>query len=183
MTTTMAPSLPSIDIPHLRRTKDSTHRQQPALPHSRRRTPTSFLSSAAYMSAVWPTMKAMEINNLLAAVTWEMIEPTEGHFDSSELDKVILAARSYGLHLVFLCFGSFHNAMSTYVLAWVKWDTSRFPRVHILDDERLLKILELISPFNSRAWGGRFEGLCGTDAPSEGIRLCSFDSFDGSGGK
>ena len=112
----------------------------------------SSLSSAAYMSTVWPVMKSMNINTLLGAVTWEMIEPREGHFDFSELDKVILGARSQGLHLVLLWFGSFKNALSTYVPAWVKKDVSRFPRVHILDDDRRLKTIELISPFVSRAW-------------------------------
>ena len=112
----------------------------------------SSLSSAAYMSTVWPVMKSMNINTLLGAVTWEMIEPREAHFDFSELDKVILGARSQGLHLVLLWFGSFKNALSTYVPAWVKKDVNRFPRVHILDDDRRLKTIELISPFVSRAW-------------------------------
>ena len=97
-------------------------------------------------------MKSMNINTLLGAVTWEMIEPREGQFDFSELDKVILGARTQGLYLVLLWFGSFKNALSTYVPAWVKKDVSRFPRVHILDDDRRLKTIELISPFVSRAW-------------------------------
>lgn len=62
----------------------------------------SSLSSAAYMSTVWPTMKAMNINTLLGAVTWQMIQPREGVFDFGELDKVLAGAREHGLHLVLL---------------------------------------------------------------------------------
>lgn len=112
----------------------------------------SSLSSAAYMSTVWPTMRRMNINTLLGAVTWEMIEPSEGVFDFSELDKVIAGAREHDIHLVLLWFGSFKNALSTYVPGWVKSDVDRFPRVHVLDENRRLQTLELVSPFNDRAW-------------------------------
>lgn len=56
------------------------------------------------------------------------------------------------MHLVLLWFGSFKNALSTYVPAWVKKDVKRFPRVHILDDSEKLKTIELVSPFNQKAW-------------------------------
>jgi hypothetical protein len=112
----------------------------------------SSLSNAEYMGTVWPNMKAMNVNTLLGSVTWEMIEPTEGHFEFSELDKVILDARKHDIHLVLLWFGSFKNAMSTYVPGWVKKDAARFPRVHIEDADRRMKTVELLSPFNERAW-------------------------------
>jgi GH35 family endo-1,4-beta-xylanase len=38
-----------------------------------------------------------------------MIEPEEGKFDFSELDKVIQDARQHDLHLVLLWFGSSKN--------------------------------------------------------------------------
>ncbi|KAJ9661447.1 hypothetical protein H2201_006478 [Coniosporium apollinis] len=142
------------DIPHLRKTKNSAQLVVKGKPflmlpgelHN------SSLSSAKFMSTVWPNMSAMNVNTLLGSVTWEMIEPTEGHFDFSELDKVILGARKYDIHLVLLWFGSFKNAMSTYVPQWVKKDVKRFPRVHIEDAQGNLKTIELISPFNKRAW-------------------------------
>ncbi|KEF58463.1 uncharacterized protein A1O9_06389 [Exophiala aquamarina CBS 119918] len=97
-------------------------------------------------------MKAMNVNTLLGAVTWEMIEPVEGKFDFSELDKVVLGARREGLHLVLLWFGSFKNALSTYAPGWLKKDVIRFPRVHIKDENGRLKTIELVSPFNQNAW-------------------------------
>ena len=108
----------------------------------------SSLCSPAYMSTVYPEMRNMHLNTLLGAVTWEMIEPEEGKFNFDELDKVILGAREHDMHLVLLWFGSFKNALSTYVPGWIKKDVKRFPRVHIRtgkDDK--LKTLELVSPF------------------------------------
>lgn len=69
----------------------------------------SSLSSAEFMSEVWPKMVATNVNTLLGSVSWEMIEPEEGKFDFEELDKVILGAREHGLHLILLWFGSFKN--------------------------------------------------------------------------
>ncbi|KAL2815207.1 glycoside hydrolase superfamily [Aspergillus cavernicola] len=113
----------------------------------------SSLSSARYMSEVWEEMKSNNINTLLGAVTWEMIEPVEGEFDFQELDKVILDARKYGIHLVLLWFGSYKNGISTYVPHWAKRDSGRFPRVHVWDVELGRKrTVEMISPFCEAGW-------------------------------
>ncbi|KAF7133599.1 hypothetical protein CNMCM5793_004728 [Aspergillus hiratsukae] len=111
----------------------------------------SSLSSAKYMRQVWADMKANHINTLLGSVTWEMIEPTEGQFDFAELDKVILDARAHNMHMVLLWFGSFKNALSTYVPNWVKKDVKRFPRVHVLEAGGKRRTLELVSPFSDAA--------------------------------
>ncbi len=141
------------NLPHLRPTKNSSQLIVNGKPflmlaaelHN------SSLSSAAYISTVWQEMKDTNINTLLGSVTWEMIEPSEGQYDFSQLDKVILGARQHDMHLVLLWFGSFKNALSTYVPAWVKKDIDRFPRVHVLDDDREIKTIELLSPFSQRA--------------------------------
>jgi beta-galactosidase GanA len=70
------------------------------------------MTSAAYMSTVWQKLVDTNINTVLGCVTWEDIEPTEGHFDFSELDQVILGAREHELHHVLLWFGSFKNGTS-----------------------------------------------------------------------
>lgn len=112
----------------------------------------SSLSSASYMSTIWPNMKATNINTLLGSITWEMIEPVEGTFDFSFLDDVILGARRSEMHLVLLWFGSFKNALSTYAPGWVKRDVKRFPRVHTLEAGGVMKTLELVSPFCEEGW-------------------------------
>ncbi|KAJ4373198.1 hypothetical protein N0V83_003491 [Neocucurbitaria cava] len=145
-----------MSIPYLRKTKTSSQlivNGEPFLMLSAE-LHNSTLSSAKYMAddKIWQNMKAMHINTLLGSVSWEQIEPVEGQFDFSNLDAIILAAREHGLKLVLLWFGSFKNALSTYVPAWVKKDVKRFPRVHTLEAGGKRKTLELLSPFNEAAW-------------------------------
>ena len=64
----------------------------------------SSLSSAKYMSEVWPAMKAQSINTLLGSVSWEDIEPQEGQFTFTELHKILAGARQHQMHLVLLWF-------------------------------------------------------------------------------
>jgi len=71
----------------------------------------SALTSAKYMREVWPKLVATNINTILGCVTWEQIEPIEGRFNFEDLDEVIKDARSHGLRLVLLWFGSFKNGM------------------------------------------------------------------------
>ncbi|RDW60104.1 hypothetical protein BP5796_11710 [Coleophoma crateriformis] len=140
--------------PHLRKTKTSSQLYVNGKPfmmlsgelHN------SSLSSASFMSSVYPNMKAANVNTLLGSVSWEMIEPVEDQFDFSELDKVILGAREHDMRLVLLWFGSFKNALSTYAPGWVKVDVKRFPRVHVKEAGDVTRTLELVSPFNERAW-------------------------------
>jgi beta-galactosidase GanA len=88
----------------------------------------SSASSAAFMAPIWPKLKAMRINTVLAPAYWELIEPREGHFDFSSVDIVIANARKHNMRVVLLWFGSWKNSMSSYVPAWVKRDQIRFPR-------------------------------------------------------
>lgn len=88
-------------------------------------------SSAAYLRPIWKNLKEMHLNTVLAAVTWELTEPEEGHFDFSIVDSLISNARKNNLHLVLLWFGSWKNGLSHYAPAWVKNDYKRFPRMHI----------------------------------------------------
>lgn len=109
----------------------------------------SSLSSAKFMSEVWPAMKAQSINTLLGSVTWETIEPKEGHFDFSELDLVLAGAREHGMHLVLLWFGTYKNGISTYAPGWVKRDVKRFPRVQVLEAGGVKRTVEMVSPLSN----------------------------------
>jgi hypothetical protein len=51
-----------------------------------------------------------------------------GKFDFSGVDNLIRNARQHNLKLVFLWFGTWKNACSSYAPAWVRTDTRRFPR-------------------------------------------------------
>jgi hypothetical protein len=88
----------------------------------------SSASGPVYMEPVWERLAGMNLNTVLASVTWEMIEPEEGRFDFSVVDNSITNARQHNLKLVFLWFGTWKNACSSYAPAWVRKDTQRFPR-------------------------------------------------------
>ncbi|HKV41576.1 MAG TPA: DUF5597 domain-containing protein [Blastocatellia bacterium] len=88
----------------------------------------SSASSLAYMEPIWPRLKALNLNTVLATVSWELLEPREGQFDFRLVDGLIDAARANHLHLVFLWFGSWKNGGSTYQPSWVRMDLKRFPR-------------------------------------------------------
>ncbi|PXA87479.1 hypothetical protein DMC25_12570 [Caulobacter sp. D4A] len=104
----------------------------------------SSASSRAYMARHWPRLKAMNLNTVLAPVSWELIEPKEGSYDFSSVDDLIADARAQDIKLVLLWFGAWKNSMSTYVPAWVKRDQARFPRVRAQDGSSV----EILSAFS-----------------------------------
>ena len=88
----------------------------------------SSVSSSTYMLSIWPKLKLMNLNTVLAPVYWELLEPQEGKFNFNLVDDLISSARHNKLKLVLLWFGTWKNSMSCYVPAWVKTDQGRFPR-------------------------------------------------------
>ena len=102
-------------------------------------------SSVEYMKPVWPRLAAMHLNTVLLPVAWETIEPEEGRFDFTSVDGLLKGARDNNLKLVVLWFGAWKNTYSSYVPAWVKTDTERFPRVQTSDGRGT----ERLSPFST----------------------------------
>jgi hypothetical protein len=101
-------------------------------------------SSLDYMRPIWPKLAAMNLNTVLAPVSWELIEPREGTFDFRLVDGLINDAHANNLNLVFLWFGSWKNTYSSYVPEWVKRNEKRFPRVLLADG----RPTERLSPFS-----------------------------------
>ncbi len=87
----------------------------------------SSTGSVHHMQDIWPRMAAKQLNTVLAAVSWELLEPEEGHFDFSIVDAMLSGARQARLRLVLLWFGAWKNGASTYVPGWVKRSPERFP--------------------------------------------------------
>ena len=73
----------------------------------------SSTGSAHYMAPIWKRMATKHLNTVIAAVSWELIEPTEGHFDFTLVDEMIRGARESHLRLVILWFGSWKNGGRT----------------------------------------------------------------------
>lgn len=104
----------------------------------------SSTSSVAYMQPIWPKLKSMQLNTVLAPVYWELMEPAEGKFDFTLVDSMIQQARRSNLKLVFLWFGTWKNSMSCYAPAWAKTNTKRFERAK----DSKGKNLEIFSALN-----------------------------------
>ena len=85
-------------------------------------------SSEQYMQDVWADMATINLNTVIATVSWELIEPVEDQFDFSIVDAIIEGARNEDLKLVLIWFGSFKNPWMTYAPSWVKANPERFPR-------------------------------------------------------
>jgi beta-galactosidase GanA len=104
----------------------------------------SSASSNDYMRPIWPKLKQMNLNTVIAPVYWELIEPIEGKFDFSSVDTLIKNARLNKMKLALLWFGAWKNSMSCYTPAWVKTNTTKFPR--ILDKNGSQH--EILTPFD-----------------------------------
>jgi hypothetical protein len=102
-------------------------------------------SSIEYMKSIWPQLSALHLNTVLLPVAWETIEPEEGKFDFRNVDGLLAGARANNLKLVVLWFGAWKNTYSSYVPAWVKTNTDRFPRVQTSDG----RDTERLSPFST----------------------------------
>ncbi|MGD1031435.1 MAG: beta-galactosidase, partial [Opitutaceae bacterium] len=95
-------------------------------------------------------MAAANLNTVLTVVSWDLVEPREGHFDFSMIDYQIEAARASNVRLVFLWMGSWKNGLSHFPPTWVKANQERFPRV-VNGQGRTLEILSTLSEANRNA--------------------------------
>ena len=85
-------------------------------------------SDAHYMEGVWPKLKAMRLNTVIATVSWELIEPERGCFDFQSVDHLLWGARAAELRLILIWFGTWKNGQSSYVPGWVKTDPATYFR-------------------------------------------------------
>lgn len=132
----------------------------------------SSASSLNYMDKkVWPFLRNMHLNCVLVPVYWECIEPSENEFDFSLVDGLIAQAQREGVRLIFLWFGLWKNAISTYVPEWVKKDHERFWYAKRADGSYLGdRGRRIISPFckegiqtDAKAFRCLMEHICKTD--------------------
>lgn len=115
-------------------------------------------SSLEYMDTIWTMLVQMNLNTVLAPVSWELIEPQEGQFCFDLVDGLIENARKNDLKIVFLWFGSWKNMVSTYAPGWVKKSPDRFPLFVAKNGERF-QMLSSFSEENMRADSRAFAAL------------------------
>ena len=122
----------------------------------------SAATSVEDIDEVLPRMRALGLNTVLVPAYWELMEPreqnqtslssaerrqkstkgqlmepTEGKFDFTLIDRTIDVARREQLHVGFLWFGVWKNSMSCYAPAWFKQDTKRFPRAMTAEGKQM----------------------------------------------
>jgi len=116
-------------------------------------------SGLEYMERVWPKLKSLNLNTVLAAESWELVEPREGQFDFSVLDGIIAQAREYDMRLVLLWFASWKNGVSSYAPEWVKRNTKRFPRCLGSSNLNTKDVLTPLSNENRKADSAAFAAM------------------------
>lgn len=97
----------------------------------------SAATSVTDIDEVMPRMRALGLNTVLVPAYWELMEPVEGKFDFTLIDRTIDVARREQLHVVFLWFGVWKNSMSCYTPSWFKQDTKRFPRAMTAEGKQM----------------------------------------------
>lgn len=104
----------------------------------------SSASDAEYMKKnVWPNLRGLHMNSVIAPVYWELIEEKEGVYDFSSVDSLIAQAGEENLKLILLWFGLWKNAESMYVPGWMKKDTNTYFRAEKVTGELMTTISPL----------------------------------------
>jgi beta-galactosidase GanA len=167
----LATSTPDASMPHLGQRHGATQLIVDGRPFLMRagELENSSASSLPYLDTLWPRFEAMHFNAVIAPVYWNLIEPQQGQFDFSTVDGLIEGARAHDMRLVLLWFGSWKNSMSTYVPAWVKRDSSRYPRAR-RSDGTPMDILSALSDANSKADSAAFVALMKHLRQTDGTR-------------
>lgn len=105
----------------------------------------SAATSVADIDEVMPRMRAAGLNTILIPAYWELMEPSEGQFDFTLIDRIIDQARAQQINVILLWFGAWKNSMSCYAPSWFKENTKRFPRA----ETRTGKPLEIATAFSN----------------------------------
>ncbi len=108
----------------------------------------SSASCNADIERIFPKLHRMNLNTVLVPVYWDMIEPAEGEYDFSLIDKTLEEARKSGLKVVFLWFGAWKNSMSCYAPSSFKADYKKYPRACTAEG----KPLEIASAFSENVY-------------------------------
>ncbi|MGT2667106.1 DUF5597 domain-containing protein [Streptococcus rifensis] len=108
----------------------------------------SSASSYSYMEEkVWPKLDGLNLNTVLAPISWELIEPVEGEFDFSSVKYLLDGARSNNKKLILLWFGLWKNSLSTYIPDWMKQNLKNYGLAENAKNEKIYTV----SPYSEKA--------------------------------
>lgn len=116
----------------------------------------SSAASETDIEQIFPKLERMGLNTVLVPAYWDLIEPVEGRFDFSLIDKTINQARKNNLKVVFLWFGAWKNSMSCYAPLWFKQDYKKYPRAYT----KAGKPLEIASSFSENVLNADNRAFC-----------------------
>jgi len=136
-------------------------------------------SSVEHMKPVWPHLAAMHMNTVLLPIAWETIEPEEGKFNFGDVDGLLEGARENHLKLVVLWFGAWKNTFSSYVPAWVKTNTERFPRVQMsngMGTERLSPLSSAVRAADAHAFANLMRHLRDADQDARTVLMVQVEN-------
>ena len=121
----------------------------------------------------------MGLNTVLVPAYWDLIEPAEGSFDFTLIDKAIGQARVNGLKVVFLWFGAWKNSMSCYAPLWFKKDDRKYPRAYT----KAGKPLEIACSFSdnvlqadNRTFGRLMEHIAAVDSKEHTVVMVQIEN-------
>lgn len=110
----------------------------------------STAASFEQLESACKTVQEMHLNTLLIPAYWDLIEPQQGVFDFTHVNKAIDTAQEHSLKVVFLWFGSWKNSMSCYAPLWIKENYKKYPRA-VTKAGKPLEIMSAFSPDNRDA--------------------------------
>jgi hypothetical protein len=177
----MTPIAPTVNLPHLEKRRSATQLIVDGSPflvlggelHN------SSSSNVEYMEPVWARLSAMHLNTVLLPVAWETIEPEEGKFDFRCVDGLLEGARKSNLKLVVLWFGAWKNTYSSYVPAWVKTNTERFPHVQTssgMETERLSPFSTAVRNADAQAFANLMRHLRDIDGNAHTVLMVQIEN-------
>ena len=129
-------------------------------------------STLGYFAKALDDAAATGVNTVLAPVSWQQFERTEGQYDFALVDGLLREVRARRLKWVLLWFGAWKNGESSYAPGWVKRDTRRFVRVKDAKGEELETLdprSEELRKVESRTFAALMRHLKAVDGAAETV--------------
>jgi hypothetical protein len=74
----------------------------------------------------WANMEYLHANTIEIPIYWDQIEPQQGQFDFSSIDRLLSEARQHDVRLVLLWFATWKNGSQHYMPDWMLTDPVRY---------------------------------------------------------